>query len=105
VPNWIRKWIKQAAPIGSLATIGRSSAHPAALARVRYEGSSEQSWILMIKPSLGGALSQDVLNYAAQNPAVPQQSTFDQVFDDSQWESHRALGQQIGLRILAQRKP
>ncbi len=33
-----------------------------------------------------------MLNYAAQNPSFPHQSTADQWFDESQFESYRRLG-------------
>jgi hypothetical protein len=72
---------------------------------VTYDGGADKSWLLLIKPSLSvpipnDPLTQDIHGYAAQNPAFPQDSTFDQVFDDNQWESYRALGQQIALRVL-----
>jgi hypothetical protein len=63
-------------------------------------GKSTVSWILILKPSLSPGLTQDILNYAATNPKFPQDPTFDQVFDDIQWESYRALGQQIGNQVL-----
>lgn len=100
VPGWIQPWINAAA-VGPLATIARSSAHAAALARVTYPPSNDVSWILLLKPVLGRGVSQDVRNYAARKPEFPQQSTFDQVFDDNQWESYRALGRQIGLQVLS----
>jgi choline dehydrogenase-like flavoprotein len=99
LPDWIRGWF-DATAIGPITTLGRESAHSVALAHVKYPGSDEESWILLLKPNLGGELSQDVRNYAKSNEAFPQDSTFDQVFDDNQWESYRALGQQIGLRVL-----
>jgi hypothetical protein len=67
---------------------------------VTYASGGEPSWILLLKPTLTGDTAQDVRSYAKENGSFPQQSTFDQVFDDKQWESYRALGQQIGLQVL-----
>ncbi|HEX5065704.1 MAG TPA: GMC oxidoreductase [Myxococcota bacterium] len=99
MPEWIEKWIDPAA-LGAIASLARESAHSASLARVRYGPGEEPSWILLIKPSLFSGMSQDVRNYSKQNTAFPQDSTFDQVFDDSQWESYRALGHQIGTKAV-----
>jgi hypothetical protein len=44
---------------------------------VTYDGAADVSWILLLKPSLTGGLTEDI-----------------------QWESYRALGQQIARRVL-----
>jgi len=36
-----------------------------------------------------------VLQYAIANPAFPHQSTLDQFFDESQFESYRRLGEHV----------
>ncbi len=96
---WIRDWIDPDT-LGTLNEIKRKGQYHAALARVTYDGSTDVSWILLLKPSLSNWLTQDVLNYADTNDAFPQQPTFDQVFDDIQWESYRALGQQITKAVI-----
>jgi hypothetical protein len=48
--------------------------------------------LLYIKSSLTGDEPADVLRYAAEHPAFPHESTSDQFFDESQFESYRALG-------------
>ena len=80
--------------------IKRKGAYHAALARVTYEGSRELSWILLIKPGLNNELTQDIINYGEVHTAFPQTPTYAQVFDDLQWESYRALGQQIAGSVL-----
>lgn len=50
--------------------------------------------IIWIKPVLTGDETTDVLQYGLQNPVFPQQTTADQWFDESQFESYRALGEQ-----------
>jgi hypothetical protein len=50
----------------------------------------------VVKPNLCDALPVDLLNFAADNPSFPQQTTGDQFFDEAQWESYYQLG-----RLLA----
>jgi hypothetical protein len=100
LPNWIKDWFDPA-EIGRIETLGRDSRHHAALACVSYRKSpDDECWILLIKPGVDALLTEDVRNYAKEHRAFPQESTFDQVFDDNQWESYRALGEQIGGRVL-----
>lgn len=73
------------------------------LARICYHHSdlARRSYgtLLIVKPNLHDALDNDVLAYASRNPAFPQQSTGDQFFDESQWESYRRLGQDLGRAL------
>jgi hypothetical protein len=99
VPPWIQRWIDPDT-LGALKDIRRESDHHAALARVTYDRSPDVSWILLLKPSLSDGLTEDIINYGKVNTAFPQDPTSDQVFDDVQWESYRALGQQIAEKVL-----
>ena len=58
--------------------------------------------LIVIKPTLEKARNEpgDVLNYAAKNRPFPQQTTSDQFFDESQFESYRRLGEYIGRACL-----
>lgn len=94
-----RDWIDPN-EVGPIDRLDRASRHSAAVARVTWERGDDEAWILLIKPNLGGELSRDVRTYASNHASFPQESTFDQAFDDIQWESYRALGQQLGLRVL-----
>ena len=99
-PLWIQAWINPDV-LGSLQDISRTGRHHAALGRVTYNSASKDPcWILVIKPSVTSDLTEDILNYAAENPAFPHETTFDQIFDDRQWESYRALGEQIGQKVF-----
>jgi choline dehydrogenase-like flavoprotein len=99
-PLWIQAWINPDV-LGSLQDISRTGRHHAALGRVTYNSASKDPcWILVIKPSVTSDLTEDILNYAAENPAFPHEPTFDQIFDDRQWESYRALGEQIGQKVF-----
>jgi hypothetical protein len=49
--------------------------------------------LVYVKPAVYGQLEpRDVVNYAKQNPTFPQESSADQFFSESQFESYRALG-------------
>ncbi|MFJ4348694.1 patatin-like phospholipase family protein [Pseudomonas sp. NPDC089401] len=82
---------------------------------VRY-GAAPPGVLVLIKPSLATRHDEpaDVLNYAIQNSTFPHQTTVDQFFDESQFESFRRLGKGIGdaclsvpsiLNLLEERAP
>jgi len=56
--------------------------------------------ILYIKPSLTGDEAADVRNYAARHPSFPHESTADQFFGESQFESYRKLGRHIANDVI-----
>jgi hypothetical protein len=71
-----------------------------ALGSIAYhDGSSGE--ILYIKASLTGTEPLDVTAYASANQAFPHDSTANQFFNESQFESYRALGQHIIRRLTA----
>jgi len=69
----------------------RLSKSPFAIGEIHYPDDRE-GVLIYIKPSLNTDLPQDVLAYARLADAFPHQSTVDQFFDESQFESYRALG-------------
>lgn len=73
-----------------------------ALGRIRYGNGLPDGQLLLIKPTMckSGTEPVDLLNYAEQNPPFPQQSTADQFFGESQFESYRRLGLHIGSECL-----
>lgn len=58
--------------------------------------------LMYIKPSLLGTEPADVLNYRKSNKDFPHQTTGDQWFDETQFESYRALGYRIGMLAFRQ---
>lgn len=70
------------------------------LARIRYPGGAS-GCLLVVKPRLYCELPLDVAGYADRNRDFPQQSTAQQFFDESQWESYCQLGEVLGLPIDA----
>ena len=51
-----------------------------------------RGWILYLKSSLTGGEPADVIEYRSQFSEFPHQSTLDQFFSESQFESYRRLG-------------
>jgi hypothetical protein len=72
----------------------------AALAQVEYRLTGEQGWIVLLKPNLTGKEPADVVNYWRCHDDFPQQTTLDQFYDEAQWESYRALGEDLARRVF-----
>jgi hypothetical protein len=72
----------------------------ALLARIHYLDTGAFGWLLLIKPSLMGDESMDVIQYQRTHPLFPQEPTSDQYFDEAQWESYRKLGEHIGAELF-----
>ncbi len=77
-----------------------SARRHALLARIHYLDTHTFGWLLMIKPSLMGDESMDVVQYQRTHPLFPQEPTSDQYFDEAQWESYRKLGEHIGTELF-----
>lgn len=76
------------------------------LARIHYPHNvkpplvpPEPGYLLYIKPRLFGDLPVDLRNYHTANKDFPQQTTADQWFSESQFESYRKLGEYIADSI------
>jgi hypothetical protein len=82
--------------------VGFSQAH-CAVGRIYYQERSreEAGYLLYFKSSLTGDEPSDVLEYHARHSEFPHQSTGDQWFDESQFESYRRLGLHMGDVALA----
>jgi hypothetical protein len=65
----------------------------------RAEGTKD-GHLLYIKPTIRGDESADILSYEKQHPDFPHETTADQWFSESQFESYRALGECEITRIL-----
>jgi hypothetical protein len=64
--------------------------------KIRYPGPDNEGnwgWLLYIKPTLTKNLPRDILAYSDTHAPFPYQTTADQWFDESQFESYRKLGQ------------
>lgn len=70
------------------------------LAKIIYpEG--EVGWMLYLKLSLTGDEPADIVDYKRINPGFPHQSTLDQIYDESQFESYRKLGEHIAEGLFS----
>lgn len=83
-----------------------------AIARICYScvdsvpgGKVEDGFLLYIKPALNGSEPADVFHYARHHEEFPHESTADQLFSESQFESYRELGSHIMGMILEQLPP
>jgi Patatin-like phospholipase len=70
------------------------------LARITYP-SGASGCLLVVKPRVYCDMPLDVAGYAARHRDFPQQSTAEQFFDESQWESYCQLGEVLGMSIDA----
>lgn len=69
-----------------------------ALASINYsavDGDVLPGTLIYIKASMNGNETPDVKQYSATNPTFPHQSTAEQFFNESQFESYRRLGTHI----------
>jgi hypothetical protein len=70
----------------------RARRNPTFDPQAKTGGGPAQGVIVWFKNALTGDESGDVKHYAATHPAFPYESTTDQFFSESQFESYRALG-------------
>ena len=56
--------------------------------------------LIYIKPSLTGDEPSDVRNYLVDHPTFPHESTVNQFFSESQFESYRVLGEHIARDVF-----
>lgn len=66
---------------------------------------AENGTLLYVKPSLIDSEYAEILNYHKAHRDFPHQSTADQWFDETQFESYRSLGYRIGMRVFVQPPP
>ncbi len=89
-------------PIKARGEDGLSKWH-CAVGKIHYPlagGGTELGTLLYVKTSLTGDEPADVLAYARANPPFPHQTTADQFFDESQFESYRRLGHHVAMEVL-----
>jgi hypothetical protein len=87
------------APVTANAESSRAKYH-AVRGEIFYR-SGKVGQILYFKSCLTGEEPNDVRDYGRLHPEFPQQSTEDQWFDESQFESYRALGFTAANSIFA----
>jgi hypothetical protein len=75
-------------------TTGLSSSH-CVVGTIQYPDQAGVGYLFYIKSSIVGDEPEDVLQYRVKCPAFPHQTTGDQWFTESQFESYRRLGLHI----------
>jgi hypothetical protein len=84
---------------------GHSHSH-CVVGRIRYpEPDSSPGWLLYIKASLTGDEPADVQEYQRIASEFPQQSTLNQFFSESQFESYRRLGLHVSRTVIDRKEP
>jgi hypothetical protein len=78
----------------------RYNGAPCAVGSIRYS-EDRVGTILYIKASRRAGVPSDVMHYATENEAFPHESTSDQFFSESQFESYRRLGHYLAGEILS----
>jgi hypothetical protein len=84
------------------SSIKSGSRKHAAVARVRYDGTSAQSVLLYVKASMTGDEPLDIREYHREHHRFPHQSVLDQILDEAQWESYRALGEHCASPLFSE---
>ena len=82
-----------------LSATGRSDSH-CAVGTIKY-ADGNKGVLVYIKSSLTGDEAEDVLQYGADSPTFPHESTADQWFSESQFESYRRLGQHAACSVFS----
>jgi Patatin-like phospholipase len=72
-----------------------------AIGRIRYPGISAEGTLIYIKAAIHGDEPEDILSYAAACNTFPHESTLDQFFTESKFESYRRLGLYIGSAVFS----
>jgi hypothetical protein len=86
------------------STSKKLTARHCAVGTIRYDladPKGEKGVLVYIKASLTGDEPADVLNYQTAHPTFPHESTADQWFTESQFESYRRLGQHVIEALFA----
>jgi hypothetical protein len=82
-------------PRSAIETL-KSPGHNCAVGRIRYSvvdgDDAPDGVIIYIKPACYGDEPRDIYEYFKTNPTFPHESTGDQFFSESQFESYRMLG-------------
>jgi hypothetical protein len=87
--------------VQQIARIGdqRCNSAPCAIGKIRYSA-DRVGTLLYIKSSRRMHAPSDVVQYARQHEAFPHESTSDQFFSESQFESYRRLGRFLAEEVV-----
>ena len=86
-------------PLGCPA-VGKLSKLHYTIGRVQYPGEAECGDLVYIKSSVTGDEPVDITEFRNRHPKFPHTSTANQFFDESHFESYRALGHHIAVGVF-----
>ncbi len=91
-----------ATPVEDIRPAGpdKPSVRHYALADIHYPGGAEPGVLVYWKASLTDELPPDITQYRRVHEDFPHETTADQFFDESQFESYRHLGYEVALRSI-----
>ena len=92
------------APIQKKTSAGSSLWH-CAIGKIRYDdidGGEVPGMLVYVKSSMTGDEPPDLQQYARRDPTFPHQTTADQFFDETQFESYRALGYHVARDVFGE---
>ena len=76
------------------------SARHYAIANIIYPGETTPGKLIYWKSSLTANMPADIMHYRRTHKSFPHETTADQFFDESQFESYRHLGYEVAMRSL-----
>jgi len=76
------------------------SARHYAVAKIVYPGGAPAGTLIYWKASITEGMPPDIMHYQRTQKDFPHESTADQFFDESQFESYRHLGYQVAMRSI-----
>lgn len=71
-----------------------------AVGTIHYNRTNDKGILLYFKPNLTGDEPDDIQQYKTRNGRFPNETTGDQFYDESQWESYRRLGEHAARSSL-----
>jgi hypothetical protein len=71
-----------------------------AIATIKYPGGVAPGTLIYWKASLTADMPPDIMHYRRTRKDFPHESTADQFFDESQFESYRHLGYEVAMRSI-----
>ncbi|MEO7660393.1 MAG: hypothetical protein ABIV48_12340 [Pyrinomonadaceae bacterium] len=83
-------------PIEFIAGKGPTKNKYGAFATIKYSAvdgkDADDGVLIYLKPTMNGTESIDILHYQKENPNFPHETTADQFYSETQFESYRSLG-------------
>jgi hypothetical protein len=91
-----------------IAGVKPSEGRYCAIGTIRYSATDDEGTdgvLIYIKPAFYGDEPRDVFEYATRSKSFPHETTADQFFNESQFESYRALGVYVAQKVFGSGGP